>query len=113
MKEEPLTIEEMQLFSRRELIIRSILCLPFAGTAWRLWNLQITSGEEYSDLSKGNRIRLKSLPAPRGILYDSNMEILAKNIPSYKLTLVREDTPNVDAVLKRLSSTLKIPISIS
>ena len=111
MKEEPLTQDEQQLFNRRELIIRSILCLPIAGIAWRLWDLQIKSGEKYSDLSKGNRIRLKSLPAPRGILYDSNMQILAKNIPSYTMTLVREDTTDVDAVLRRLSSTLKIPIS--
>jgi penicillin-binding protein 2 len=111
LKEEPLTQDEQQLFSRRELIIRSILCLPIAGIAWRLWDLQIKSGEKYSDLSKGNRIRLKSLPAPRGILYDSNMKILAKNIPSYTMTLVREDTTDVDAVLRRLSSTLKIPIS--
>jgi len=110
LKEESLTLDEMQLFSRRELIIRSLLCIPFAGIAWRLWDLQIKSGEKYSDLSKGNRIRLKSLPAPRGIIYDNNMEILAKNIPSYRLTLVREDSPDVEAVLDRLSSTLKIPL---
>ena len=112
MKEEPLTLEEQQLFSRRELIIQSLLALPFAGIAWRLWDLQIKSGEKYSDLSKGNRIRIKSLPAPRGIIYDVNMEILAKNIPSYTLTLVREDTPDIESVLKRLSSTLKIPIIV-
>ncbi len=110
MKEEPLTIEELQLFSRRDLIIRSIIGIPFAGIIWRLWNLQIPNGETYSNLSKGNRIRLVSEAAPRGIIYDRNSVIMAKNIPSYTLMLVREDTDDVNLVLRKVSQTLKIPL---
>jgi len=110
LKEEPLTIEELQLFSRRDLIIRSIIGVPFAGIIWRLWNLQIQNGKPYSELSKGNRVRLLSEAAPRGIIYDRRSVILAKNIPSYTLTLIREDTDDIETVLKKLSETLKIPL---
>ena len=110
MKEEPLTLEELQLFSRRDLIIRSIIGIPFAGIIWRLWNLQIPNGETYSNLSKGNRIRLVSEASPRGIIYDRKSSIIAKNIPSYTLLLVREDTDDVNLVLRKVSQTLKIPL---
>ncbi len=110
MKEEPLSFEELQLFNRREMIIRSGLAVPFAAIIWRLWNLQVKNGKTYNELSKGNRIRLKSIAAPRGIIYDRNGIILAKNIPSYILTLVREDVPDISAVLRKVSFTLKIPL---
>jgi len=110
LKEEPLTFEELQLFSRRDLIIRSIIGIPFAGIIWRLWNLQIPNGETYSNLSKGNRIRLVSEASPRGIIYDRKSVIIAKNIPSYTLMLVREDTDDVKMVLRKVSQTLKIPL---
>lgn len=110
MKEEPLTNDELQLFSRRDLIIRSLIGIPFAGIIWRLWNLQIQNGKKYSDLSKGNRVRLVSEAAPRGIIYDRQSNIIAKNIPSYTLTLIREDTDDVDTVLRKVSQTLKIPL---
>lgn len=111
MREEPLTIEELQLFSRRDLIIRALIGIPFAGIIWRLWDLQIKNGKKYSELSKGNRIRLVSEAAPRGIIYDREWTIIAKNIPSYTLTLIREDTDNVNAVLRKVSLALKIPLN--
>ncbi|NQU63288.1 MAG: penicillin-binding protein 2 [SAR324 cluster bacterium] len=112
MKEEPLVYEELQLFSRRDLIIRSIIGIPFAGIVWRLWNLQIPNGEMYSNLSKGNRIRLVSEASPRGIIYDRNSVIVARNIPSYTLLLIREDTDDVAMVLRKVSQTLKIPLHL-
>ncbi len=114
MKEESMSFDELQLFSRREMIIRSVIAVPIAGIIWRLWNLQIKKGDNYKDLSKGNRIRPKTIAAPRGIIYDRNGVILAKNIPSYILTLVQEDVKEVmkiELVLQKISQTLKIPMT--
>lgn len=110
MKEEQLNFEELQLFSRRDLIIRSIIGVPFGAIIWRLWNLQVKNGIKYRNLSKGNRIRIRLLAAPRGIIYDRNSQILAKNIPSYSLMLTREDAPDVSQLLKKISLTCKIPL---
>jgi len=108
LKEEPLSLEELKLFNRRELIIRGVISLPFIGCVWRLWNLQIKSGEKYRELSKGNRIRLNSVAAPRGIIYDRNGLVLSKNIPAFNLMLVREDTDDIETVLRKISVTLQI-----
>ncbi|MBT4286499.1 MAG: penicillin-binding protein 2 [Deltaproteobacteria bacterium] len=110
MKEEPLNTEELQLFRRRDFIIRCVIGSPFILILWRLWNLQIRKGDIFSDLSKGNRIRLKSVPAPRGIIYDRKSIVLSKNIPSFNLNLIQEDTPDIAAVLNKISYALKIPL---
>jgi len=110
LKEEPLSGEELQLFNRRDIILKMVITIPFFGISWRLWHLQIIQGNYYKELAKGNRIRLKSVPAPRGILYDRNRVILAKNIPAYDLMLVREDTKNIPEVLQKISQSLKISI---
>jgi penicillin-binding protein 2 len=110
LKEQPLNTEELQLFRRRDFIIRCVIGSPFILILWRLWNLQIRKGEIYSDLAKGNRIRLNSVPAPRGIIYDRNSVVLSKNIPSFNLNLIQEDTPDIDAVLNKISYALKIPL---
>lgn len=112
MKEEPLSNDELQLFKRRDLIIKGALAVPVGSIVWRLWDLQVKQGEKYKELAKGNRIRLNSVAAPRGIIYDRNGVILAKNIPSFNLMLVREDTPDIAEALTKLSRTLKIPVSI-
>ena len=110
MKEEPLTLEERRLFNRRDIIIKLTILVPFTNIAVHLWDLQVRQGANYKKLAKGNRIRLKSVPAPRGIIYDRQGIKLAKNIPSYNLMLVREDTDDVEAVLKKISTSLKISV---
>ena len=111
MKEEQLNNEELQLFSRRDLIVRSVIGVPFVAIIWRLWNLQVKNGVKYRNLSKGNRIRIRLLAAPRGIIYDRNSQILAKNIPSYSLMLTREDASDVHKLLRKISLTCKIPLN--
>jgi penicillin-binding protein 2 len=72
----------------------------------RLWYLQIIEGAEMRSLSEHNRIRLRRVPAERGIIYDRNGVILADNRPSFDVTLVPEDAGDVPAVLGRLRSYL-------
>ena len=110
MNEDPLSLEELKLFSRRDLILKGLISIPFAGSVLRLWNLQIKNGEKYIELSKGNRIRLNSVAAPRGIIYDRKGLILSKNIPAYNLVLVQEDTDDINQVLKKTSKALKIKL---
>jgi len=110
LKEELLSNEELQLFKRRDLLIKMAMAIPFAAIAWRLWDLQVKQRLAYKELAKGNRIRLRSVAAPRGIIYDAQGVILSKNIPSFNLMLVREDTEDIQGVLRKLSETLKIPL---
>jgi len=112
LKEDPLSLDELQLFKRRDILIKAGLAVPFGGILWRLWDLQVKQGDKYKELAKGNRIRLKSSAAPRGVIYDNEGVILATNIPSFNLMLIPEDANDIKAVLQKLSGTLNIPIDL-
>ena len=109
MKESPLSTLELISFSRRSLLYKGFLGFAFFGFTWRLWNLQVLKGINYRKLSKGNRIRIKSIAAPRGRIYDNTGVILAKNIPTYNLVMIREDCPDIKKTVKKISRTLLIP----
>jgi penicillin-binding protein 2 len=56
-----------------------------------LFYTQIVQGVYFADLSENNRIRLQTVPAPRGKILDTNGKILAGNRPSYNVTLTPRD----------------------
>ncbi len=52
-----------------------------AGLMVRLYFLQVMSGEIYAQEAQESILRSKSVPAPRGNIYDRNGKLLVKSIP--------------------------------
>lgn len=52
----------------------------------RLFHLQIVRGEQNRNLADGNRIQVKIIHAPRGVIYDRNGQILGANSPAFRYT---------------------------
>ena len=84
----------------------------FALFALRLWYLQIIRGAEYSRIDERNRIRIVEIPAPRGIIYDRNGKPLVKNIPSFDISILREDIPKDAEQLNALAGLLHIKTGV-
>jgi penicillin-binding protein 2 len=77
----------------------------------RLWYLQMVRGEDYRVLADRNRFREVDVTAPRGVIYDRNGEILARNRPSFSVAIVPADLPeDPKAVLDRLNGLLSQPV---
>ena len=74
----------------------------------RLYYLQILKGNKYVELSINNRLRVTTIPAPRGIIFSKKNEALAANNPSFDLNLIPQDTPDVNAVLEKISGMFNI-----
>lgn len=51
----------------------------------RIFHLQITEGKTNRELADGNRIQVKVIHAPRGVIFDRNGKILAANSPAFRL----------------------------
>lgn len=51
----------------------------------RLFSLQIVKGTANRELADGNRIQVKVIHAPRGVIFDRNGKILAANSPAFRL----------------------------
>jgi len=57
----------------------------------RLWQLQILQGSDYRKLSEANRLRIVSIAAPRGIIFDRNGIPLVKNSPYYYASIIPDE----------------------
>ena len=108
MKFEALEFEEMDRIRIRLIILGGVVIVIFSLLASRLWYLQIVHGQKYTEFSQGNRVRLIPEPALRGIIYDRNGVILAENRPAYQLQLIREDTPDLEITLSKVSKALDL-----
>ncbi len=79
----------------------------------QLWYLQVLEGGRFLDASDKNRIRVRPIAAPRGILVDRNGLPLVDNRPAFTLSLIpREldrDPDKRDAALGRVASLLQMP----
>ena len=97
--------------SRRRLVVLALVTASaFVTLLGQLWNLQIVGGERLRELSERNRVRVRAVPAPRGILYDRHGLPLVENRPTFTLSLVPREIENREAVLGTLASLLKIHV---
>jgi len=96
--------------SRRRLVVLALVTASaFVSLLGQLWYLQVVEGERLRGLSERNRIRVRAVPAPRGILYDRHGAPLLENRPAFTLSLIPRDLENRDAVLAKLSALTGIP----
>lgn len=96
------TVDSKYTWSKRILILILIILLV------RLWDLQIMRGQEMKRLSEQNRIRIKKVVAPRGVIYDKKGRILADTRPSFNIYITHEDIKNFDQTIDGLASLIKI-----
>lgn len=79
-------IEYIAQKSTWRLIFFLITCIVvFFIVFLRLFHLQIVQGSVNRALADGNRIKVKIIHAPRGVIFDRNNKILASNSPAFRL----------------------------
>jgi penicillin-binding protein 2 len=103
---EPLALKdhtgESRIFFDRVTLGFGFLILLTLFLVARMFYLQILQHDLFATLSDQNRIQVQSLPPIRGLIYDRNGELIADNIPAYRLTLTKERVENLDETLAQL-----------
>ncbi|MBI2022124.1 penicillin-binding protein 2 [Candidatus Daviesbacteria bacterium] len=82
---------------RKLFFVISVLIL-FSVILIRLVHLQVVEGERSRDLADSNRVQVKIIHAPRGVIYDRNGKILAQNEPGFRLVEGDKNPPNVTVI---------------
>ncbi len=77
-------------FSRRSALLVGGQGLLLSALVSRLYYLQVIRSEEYRMLADENRISLRLLAPPRGLIVDRNGEVVAGNMQNYRVLLVPE-----------------------
>ena len=65
---------------RRTMVITLLVALAFVPLIWTLFQLMILDHDKYEQMAIANQTRSTSLSAERGVIYDRNMNILAKSV---------------------------------
>jgi penicillin-binding protein 2 len=103
--------DALDVLKRRLVVVAVIVMIFTALIIARLWYLQVNSGEDYKELAFNNRVRIRQVAAPRGQIVDRNGKEIVTNRPSFNVVLIREDSHDIDDVLKRLAGVLHEDIS--
>lgn len=93
---------------RFRIIIYFMLALV-AGLTIRLYFLQVMSGSIYAQEASQSILRTKSIPAPRGNIFDRNGKLLVKSVPSPAVAVDPRIVATNKEVLETLSEKLNIP----
>jgi len=72
----------------------------------RAFYLQVVKGQNYNQIAEGNRIRLLSIKAERGIIYDRYHTPLVANLPNVSLYFIPPDLPSDDQTKKDLTQVI-------
>ncbi|MDH5509805.1 MAG: penicillin-binding protein 2 [Nitrospinota bacterium] len=77
----------------------------------RLWHLQVIEYSSLAGRAESNRIRQLTLDGQRGLIVDRDGKVLVDTRPSFRLSVVPEDTPHPKSTLEYLSKKIKVDIN--
>jgi penicillin-binding protein 2 len=92
----------------RVAIMVGIAVVLFGIILFRLWFLQILSGQQFVAQANDNRLRSVKLLAPRGTITDRNGEVIVENRPGLAVGFRLMDVPGgqLDAEVQRLAPVI-------
>ena len=80
-------------FHARVAVIGGLALVIFAVIFFRLWYLQVLSGDQYLAEAQGNRVREVTVQAPRGEIRDRDGKVLVGNRTALALQVRADELP--------------------
>lgn len=99
---------ETRLFQQRCIAVLAAILLLALVLVLRLAYLQIDQQRFYSSLSKQNIMTIIPLPPKRGLIYDRNGVLLAKNIPTFSLAVIPAQVKDVKKTVGALGKIVSL-----
>lgn len=98
--------EDVRFFSPRFKYLYGSVLVVTALIFLRLWFLQIISGNELREFSEQNLLKETKIPAPRGIIYDRNGQVLVENLPGFEATISPQYTTDLNKTSAAVAGVL-------
>jgi penicillin-binding protein 2 len=100
--------QEKRIINRRIVVAIAFILLLVLFLLARLVYLQVFKHSYYTILSKQNRIEVVPIAPVRGLVYDRNGVLLARNIPIFSLDIIPSEVTNMKQTIEELSKILLI-----
>jgi penicillin-binding protein 2 len=69
-----------------------------------MWHLQVIRGDELSQRSENNSVRLRKIRPLRGLVMDTNGQVLVDNQPSFDIVFMPNRSRNIQDMAKKLKN---------
>jgi penicillin-binding protein 2 len=94
----------------RVAVLGGLALLAFGVLFFRLWSLQVLSGEKYLNASQNNELRLIRVEAPRGPILDRRGRVVVANVAGTAVELWVADLPKEGRyeIVRKLATVLDV-----
>ncbi len=103
------------LITWRVAVFGTVILLVLIVYIVRLFTLQVLEHEQWTAQADANRRHDINVPTLRGIIYDRNGYVLARNIPSFNVVITPADLPDdpgeIQEIYRALSRLIDVPVS--
>jgi penicillin-binding protein 2 len=98
--------ERLRAVSVRLSFLQYAIVALFAVLAAGFWVLQVVKHAKFEEMAENNHQRTLALRAPRGIVFDRNQRVLVVNRRSYSISIMREQTKDLNRTIRMLAAVL-------
>src|SRR6478672_2336677 len=98
--------EERRRVGLRLSVLQYLTVVLFSALAISFWYLQVVQHDRFQEMAENNHQRTLPLRAPRGVLFDRDGKVLVENRHSYSISIVREQTKDLDRTVRLLAQVL-------
>jgi len=113
MNGKPSSINQVEPW--RIVVLTLVISLVFAAFVFRLFLLQVVQGNDWVAKAEENSTQEVNLSTLRGIIYDRNGVVLARNVPSYNVVITSADLPDdpgaTQEIFRELSNLIGVPVN--
>ena len=102
--------EKVKVLGHRTIFLMLFNLVAFAMIVARLYYLQVYEADKYKVMSDKNRISTRFLVPPRGVIYDRNGEIIAKNDQDFQALLIAEQTSDINQTLEAFKNIIPLTV---
>jgi penicillin-binding protein 2 len=100
--------DRARCFTRRALFVGGVQVAFFGALAARLYHLQVERSADFALLAEDNRANQRLLVPPRGRIIDRLGRPLARNVPTYRMLVIREQARDLRPLLERLAALVAL-----
>lgn len=93
-------------FRKRFRIVFVIVSIMLSILIMRMWHLQVIRGDELRQRSENNSVRLIKIKPLRGLVLDTNGQVLVDNQPSFDIMFMPNRAKNINDVGYKLKNLL-------
>ncbi|MDR9394669.1 MAG: penicillin-binding protein 2 [Roseovarius sp.] len=101
-------LESQRRITRRGLLLGGVQAGFVGLLALRMRYMQVEQADQFRLLADENRVNIRLIAPKRGRIFDRDGAVVADNVPSYRITMVREEAGDVDAIIARLARLVEL-----